>query len=134
MLLDLIYFFLSFLHISLKNFISLRLYQIIPSLFLRDSSTKASVDLWLEAMLLLVILLSLMDKFHALVRGRRATSLNVLLHIMRHCWVVKFALNMVVQVFAWVLLLWLWRLLSRFLRLLLGKCVICLLAVGRVRS
>ena len=132
MLLDLVYFFLSFLHISLKNFVRLGFDQVIPSLLLRNGSTKTPINLWLEAMLLLVILLRLMDKLHSLICGRRAASLYVLLHIMRYCWVIKLALNMIVHVFAWVLLLRLWRLLSRFFRLLLCKCIICLLAVSRI--
>ena len=131
MLFDIIYLFLSFLHVSLQDFVGLWLDQVVPSLLLRNGSTKTPVDLWLEAVLLLIILLCLVVELHALVGGWRTASLNVLLHIVRHCWVIKLALNMVVHIFAWVSLLRLWRLFTRFLwLLLLCKCVVCLLAVS----
>jgi hypothetical protein len=108
--LDLLYLILGLLHVSLELLLSLGFYQLVPSLLFRDGPTLIFVDRWLEAVLLLIVLLGLVEELLAFVRSRRTTSFYVLFDVVGYCWVVKLALDMFVHVFTGVSLLWFWRL------------------------
>ena len=125
MLLDLFYFILCLLHVSLEYLLCLGLDKHVPAFLLGDASALIIfIDLGLETMLLLVVLLGLVEELLALVRGWGATSLNVLFNVVGYCRVIQFTLDVIIHVFAWISLLRFWRLFTRLWMLLLRKRII----------